>query len=179
MESCMPATILMICCGLPGSGKSYWCDTSPLGMSCKHVSRDAYRYLLWDRNINHYFDNEKEVFELFCQDVRLNLINGNNTIADATHLTKASIDKLLKGCGIQKDKAGYYLQLGTKRISIEIAIKVFDIDLNICLKRNADRHGFNHVPDEEILKMNNRKKFLTKEEAKEYGMVFIGPTLWA
>lgn len=164
---------LIICCGLPGSGKSYWCKSSLLGQQSKHVSRDAYRYILWDGNIHHYFDNEEEVFKLFCQDIRLNLIKGTDTVADATHITKASIDKLLKGCNIQKDEDGYYLQIGVKRIDISIVIKIFNTDLGICLERNNKRSGFEHVSDEEIVKMNNRKKFVTKEEAKEYGMVLL------
>ena len=179
MIACDEFVVLIICCGLPGSGKTHWCKSSTLGQLYKHVSRDVYRYILWDRKISHYFDNEKETFELFCQDIRLNLIRGNNTIADATHLTKASIDKLLTGCSIQRDEVGYYLQLGTKRIDVGIAIKVLDTDLNTCLQRNADRHGFEHVPDEEIVKMNNYKKFLTEEEAEEYGMVFIRSTFWS
>lgn len=162
---------LIICCGIPGSGKSTWAKKQVSEFDYEYISRDYYRALLWDGDINHYFVNEKEVEELFYSSIWLHLVEGDTVIADATHLTDESRHKLLSRCHIKKDDEGYFIQEGFKRISVTIYLKIFDTDLETCIERNNKRTGFEYVPEDRIIKMFNYKEF--PKEVDEDGMVLL------
>jgi len=134
---------LYILCGPSGCGKSTWAEqfikehreTDDI----RYVSRDNIRFdmLMEDED---YFAHEKEVFKRFVQAISQSLIDGFDTIADATHLNKASRRKLTEGIDIYTT-------------NYEIIYVVFNVDVNTCLERNKNRTGRANVPENVIRNM--------------------------
>lgn len=87
----MPNLYLM--CGIPGSGKTTWCHNH-LTDNDTYVSRDEIRFSIV-REDEEYFSHETEVFDTFVNRINEGLKSGKNVYADATHLNKASRNKLL------------------------------------------------------------------------------------
>ena len=168
---------LIITCGLPASGKSSWSILYAQTQNFKYASRDHYRYLLWDTDIEHYFNNEKEVEDLYYSFIVLNLVDGFSVIADATHLTKGSIAKLLNRCHIKHHEDGFYLEIGSKKIPIDVWLKIFDADVETCIERNKYRSGFYRIPEETIRNMNSYKKFPSDGMGKD-GWVHLIEARW-
>lgn len=118
---------LYISCGVPGSGKTTFLK-SIAKENEKVVSRDDVRFLLLQPG-EEYFSHEKEAFEEFIKIITFYINSGTNVYADATHLNKASRNKLI-----------YNLKkIGCNPSSIEAIY--FDIPLKTCLERNELRKG--------------------------------------
>jgi predicted kinase len=84
---------LIMMMGIPGSGKSTWVKNNFPNII--PVSRDAIRFELLDERGGEYFDHENEVFDKFIRQIIGSLVADEITIADATHLNKASRAKVL------------------------------------------------------------------------------------
>lgn len=84
---------LYLMMGIPGSGKSTWIKDHLLPCQA-HVSRDKIRFALVDEG-EEYFSRETEVFNSFVEQINTFLSNGCDVYADATHISRASRNKLL------------------------------------------------------------------------------------
>ena len=147
---------LYISCGIPGAGKTTFLN-SIAKEDEKVVSRDVVRFLILKEG-EEYFSHEKEVFEEFIKIITFYINSGTNVYADATHLNKASRDKLLYWLGRE----------GCKPSSIEPIY--FDVPLKICLERNEKRKGSRtYVPRGVIRRMSEQVTFPT--EFPEYWTV--------
>lgn len=132
---------LIVMIGIPGSGKStYAKELLKLYPDWEYVSRDEVRYEhVTDQA--HYFDHEKEVYKEFCNRIDMHLLNGKTVIADATHLNRASRDKLLYSLSVKPDKL--------------VAI-FMSTPFEVCRERNNKREGITRVPESNMFRMSHR-----------------------
>lgn len=131
--------ILYISCGVPGSGKSTFLNEVKSEEEII-VSRDEIRFSLLKEG-EQYFAHEDEVFRIFCNTIAEYINKGINVYADATHLTKASRQKLLTSV-LRRCKPS------------KICALYFRIPLEVCLERNEKRRGLKtYVPQNDLCKM--------------------------
>lgn len=132
--------ILYVMVGIPGSGKSYWA-TNFLNNSYNrvYVSRDNVRLGMLKEG-EAYFSHEKAVFQQFVEEIVKYLKLGNDVIADATHNTKASRDKLINAIRAA----------GVADSDYEIIFVVMKTSLNKCIHRDNTRTGRAHVTESVI-----------------------------
>ena len=144
--------ILYIMCGPSGSGKSTWAlDFIDKHNEVWYVSRDDIRLdLLSDGE--DYFSHEKEVFKQFVGALYALLSNGQDVIADATHLNVFSRLKLIQAI----DMRGYK--------EYEIVYVVFNPGADTCVARNSNRSGRANVPETVIRNMCRDFRMPTKDE---------------
>lgn len=136
---------LWLLVGIPGSGKSTWALEQLNALPSEHghwVSRDMIRFGLIKEG-EEYFSKEKEVFNLFVRAVQADIDNDfiTDIYVDATHINEASREKLL---GRLKNLE-----------NVNLNAVVFDIPLEVCLERNAQRTGRACVPETAIRNMYN------------------------
>lgn len=131
---------LVIMVGLPGSGKSTYAKMLlKLNEDWKYVSRDEVRYE-YVTDQEHYFDHEFEVYKEFCNRIDKYLLDEKTVIADATHLTVGSRQKLLKHLTVIPD---------------EVYVVIMTTPFDTCFERNAAREGIVRVPDKTMYQMKN------------------------
>lgn len=129
---------LYLLMGCPGSGKSTWIRNH-LNDSSICISRDRIRFSMVAED-EEYFSKEKEVFKRFVNEINYALADGFDVFVDATHLNKASRNKIL--CSIS-----------SKFVS-EINVIWIKTSLEECLKRNDNRIGTrSFVPKNAIHRM--------------------------
>lgn len=129
---------LIIMCGAPGSGKSTWATHYvKTHDNVSIVSRDAIRYSLL-KDGEHYFSHEDEVLNIFYSQIRNDLQQRMDVIADASHLSYKSRKALLANVG------KYYTELWAV---------YFRTPLETCYERNDLRSGRANVPHEAIRNM--------------------------
>lgn len=139
---------LFLLMGVAGSGKSTWAmnHVSPLE---RYVSRDEIRFSMVAEN-EEYFSKEKKVFKRFATTINNYLHEDYNVYADATHLNKASRNKLLRAITEKPD---------------EINIIWVRTPLKDALNQNENRKGTrSYVPKEVIHRMYNQLESPTFEE---------------
>ena len=143
---------LYILCGPSGSGKSTWAlDFINKHIEIWYVSRDDIRLdLLSDGE--DYFSHEKEVFKGFVGVLYALLSNGQDVIADATHLNMFSRCKLIQAI----DMRGYK--------EYEIIYVVFNVNADTCVERNKARTGRRNVPENVIRNMCRDFRVPTMDE---------------
>lgn len=132
---------LIIMVGIPGSGKSSYAkkllEANP---SWEYVSRDEVRYeFVTDQA--HYYDHENDVYREFCNRIDKFLLQEKTVIADATHLTKGSREKLIQSLKVIPD---------------EVYAVVMKTPFEICMQRNSARQGITRVPDKSMYSMKSR-----------------------
>lgn len=139
---------LYVMVGCPGSGKSTWCQNYATPAD-RHVSRDDIRFALVEED-EEYFSREKEVFRSFAEQINFYLESGYNVFADATHLNKASRNKLLRAIPAKVD---------------EIDAVYIKTPLWKALEQNEKRKGTrSYVPKSVIRRMNCQIEQPTFEE---------------
>lgn len=131
---------LYLMMGTPGSGKSTFITDHLNGEIW--VSRDHIRFALVKED-EEYFSKEKEVFREFVKEINTALDNGNDVFADATHLNRASRNKLLRA-------------INPKETPI-IEVIWIKTPLSECITRNDNRKGTRaFVPRSVIRRMFNQ-----------------------
>ena len=133
---------LWLLVGIPGSGKSTWVHEQ-LDSECKHwISRDAIRFGMVQEG-EEYFSKEKQVFNLFVRAVQADIDSNfiTDIYVDATHINEASREKLLRRLKNLEN--------------VNLNAVIFDISLETCLERNAQRTGRACVPETAIRNMYN------------------------
>lgn len=130
---------LFLLSGPPACGKSSFAKKN-LGINDEWISRDNVRFAIIGEN-EDYFSHEEEVFETFVCYINQMLEKSEveNIYIDATHLNKASRNKVIKK--IKKDNVN------------EINCVIFQVPLGVCLERNESREGRTKVPKSVIRRM--------------------------
>lgn len=131
---------LIMCKGLPGSGKSTWAKEELLKYpvnSYKRVNKDDLRNMLdlgrWSKGA------EDIVLQVRDHIIYTALQNGHNVIVDDTNLDPKHEERLREIA---------------KEMDAELHIKFFDVELDECIRRNEAR--LESVPRDVILDMHRR-----------------------
>ena len=130
---------LYILCGPSGSGKTTWATNFIKDKRIAYISRDNIRLSIIKEE-EDYFSHEKEVFKTFVKAIAHYITNGDDVIADATHLNMFSRCKLMQA-----------LDMYTR--DYEVVYVVFHTDADTCVERNKNRTGRANVPENVIRKM--------------------------
>lgn len=142
--------ILYIMCGPSGSGKTTYIQNTASLAHCIHISRDEIRYSII-KDDEDYFSHEKEVFRTFVGAIVELLKEGYDVVADATHLNEFSRRKLTQAIDMYTS-------------DYKIIYIVFNVDVDTCLARNANRSGRANVPESVIRSMCRDFRVPTKDE---------------
>lgn len=130
--------ILFLTSGCPGAGKSTWANKQPDSIV---ISRDEIRFKFVSEN-EKYFSKETKVFWEFVAQIQSALDTPGtpkNVIADATHITKRSRDKLLNALNLTNAE--------------QVIVVVVMPSLREALRRNAKRKGRKRVPEKVVRNM--------------------------
>jgi len=150
---------LIMLCGLPGSGKSTWAADAIAQFEEEHktvsyCSRDAIRFSMLS-NTDRYFAHEREVWRTYVDNINESLRTGIDiVICDATHISAASREKLLKR--LEYD------------IDTNLEVIFFDLPPMECISRNAQREGRAKVPPQSIIQMAEMLEVPKIEEFTKY-----------
>lgn len=140
--------ILVMMVGIPGAGKSTYLRSWDKP-NTKIISRDEVRYRLL-KDEDDYFAKETQVFNTFAREINEALKEYDYVVADATHISPASRNKLLR------------------KINFENCAELWAVILNTsaaqCQKNNAQREGRARVPKNVISRMANQLIMPTEEE---------------
>lgn len=134
---------LFLMVGIPGSGKSTFIKKfiTELDGYTAVVSRDEIRFSLL-KDGEEYFSRETEVFNKFIDEIKYFLKEDiSNVVVDATHISPASRNKVLRALGTLSD--------------VEVNAVVLMTPLDVCLERNSHRTGRAYVPPSAIENMYN------------------------
>ena len=124
--------------GIPGAGKSTWAKRN-LHENDVYISRDEIRFSML-KDGEDYFSHENKVYNEFIKAIQKALDKGGNIYVDATHLNWASRNKLFNRLNLNNVKVGCIC---------------FYTPLEICIKRNEKRTGYEKVPEGAIKRMYN------------------------
>lgn len=141
----MNAKRVLLLCGVPGSGKSYWAKNSfmPYIQRAAYISRDEVRFsMITDED--EYFSKENAVFAEFIRRINAAIDDPEITsiVVDATHLNWASRHKTLRNLHLS---------------NVDVIPIVFNLPLRVCLSRNEQREGRARVPDSVIRRMFHQR----------------------
>lgn len=120
-EISLPATTLLVLCGAPGCGKSTF--ASRFFRDTQVVSSDECRLLVSDSETN--IAASGEAFKLFYYTIERRLSLGRFTVADSTAVTRWARSRLL-GIG--------------RKYGFNVAVLIFDIPEDVCMRRNKGRN---------------------------------------
>ena len=142
-------TKLYIMTGPAGCGKTTWIKQNL--PDAKVISRDAIRFALLG-DTDDYFAYEDQVVKTFIEEIQKAIDNcETEVVADATHLTPKARQMFLN-------------QLKTLE-TVEVVAVAIRVDLDTCLKQNAQRAGRALVPESVIKNMwNSYVEPTTKEK---------------
>lgn len=149
----MKSKNLYVLVGCPGSGKSFYGRTIlSIDLNCPIISRDEVRFSIIGEG-EDYFSHETKVFNTFVKRIKKELEENGKCIADATHITIASRNKLLRALNMN---------------DIKVHLIVMDTPLDVCLKRNSTRTGRACVPESAIRHMYCTMEYPTLNENPLY-----------
>ena len=154
---------LFIACGVPGAGQTTFLKNAVKNLkensnlSVEYVSRDEVRFSMLEES-DDYFSKEKEVYKEFCNRIQKAIDNKVNVImADATHITRKSREKLLDSLDLT---------------GVNIFCISFEPTLEWCLDRNEERTGQAYVPREVIKRMYKQFEPPREDENYKYDFIF-------
>lgn len=152
--------ILYVLCGLPGCGKTTWCNSFIQKYNnIRYVSRDEIRFSMIKDN-EDYFSHEDNVFKKFSGTIAQMLIDKCDVIADATHISVGSRKKLIRAI----DSYNF--------LDYNIIFIYFNTPYEICCGRNIQRKGREQVPQEVMESMQkNFQKPSMLEDRRSIGLV--------
>ena len=142
--------------GLPGCGKSTFCEKMVEEWGGCWVSRDKIRLEMLGPNAS-FFSQETNVFNCFVNTINTLLTSDKDLdiYVDATHINSSSRLKILRRLNLKGDE--------------DICYYIFTTPLNECMRRNHLRTGVARVPDNAIRDMNARAQFyVTDAEERAY-----------
>lgn len=159
---------LIIMCGVPASGKSYFANYMVENKDkffdkkakVTYVSRDKVRFSIINEQ-DSYFAKEDEVYKEFIKQIRKGFPRDRKqalnkeyyVIADATHLNRFSREKLINS-------------IGKNNIDYIIAVNIIT-PLETCIERNSKREEKTQVPEFSLKRMYRDFSPATKEEGFE------------
>lgn len=150
---------LFIMCGPPGTGKSTWVKNfiESADSQVKVVSRDEIRFAKLQES-EDYFNKENEVFDDFIKQLNSALHDSqyDAVIADATHLTQRSRNKVLDQLDLE---------------NVEIIPVAMLTSITTALARNEKRTGRAHVPVSVIKRMFYQFEFPDDNEKYQYASI--------
>lgn len=127
--------ILYMVVGLPGSGKSHWCNEHKDELNAVVHSSDSIRAELLN-DINDQSKNT-EVFEILHRRIKDDLRTGKNVIMDCTNLSRK--------------RRIHFIQHELRDIHCEKVCVLFATPFELCLGRNFARDR--QVPESVIVRM--------------------------
>ena len=132
---------LIVMIGIPGSGKSTWVQKHIDSFEGKvsWISRDVIRFTLVNED-EDYFSHEDEVYDEFIRQIKSDLKTCDVVIADATHITIGSRNKLFKS-------------LGNSLKDVKVIAMVIKADWETIVKQNNMREGRTKVPENALRRM--------------------------
>lgn len=142
--------------GLPGCGKSTFCENMVEEWGGYWVSRDKIRLAMLGPNAS-FFSQETNVFNEFIEQINCALASSEDAevFIDATHVNSSSRLKVLRRLNLRGDE--------------DICYYFFTTPLNECMRRNRLRTGIARVPDSAIRDMEARAQFyITDAEERAY-----------
>lgn len=141
--------ILIVLCGLPGSGKSTYAKYLTESGRFEWVSTDLIRKALYGNESAQ--GNSKEVFSSAFFTLRALGNDKQSCVFDATNITSRARRRVVQEC-----RSYYDL----------IICKYIDTPLDVCLQRNSQRERV--VPKEVILRMHHNFTMPSREEGFDY-----------
>lgn len=136
----MKRKTLYLTCGIPGSGKSTWCQTYFKDKENAWCSRDEVRFSMLQED-DEYFAHETEVFAAWIVQIKKALRSDVDIICvDATHLSEKARNAVLDRLPLK---------------NVDIIPVSFEVPLDTCLQRNNQRVGRARVPEQVIKNMYN------------------------
>lgn len=141
--------ILIVLCGLPGSGKSTYAKHITECGAFECVSTDQIRKKLYGNE--NMQGNSNEVFTTAFSHLQTYGLANINCVFDATNITSRARKRVVQEC------RNYYDL---------IICKYIDTPLDVCLHRNSQRERV--VPKEVILRMANQFTMPSREEGFDY-----------
>ena len=132
---------LYIMCGPAGSGKSTWIRCNAEAGTSAHISRDRIRFNMIQPD-DYYFAHEDEVYAEYCNQIVQALDSPwvREVYADATHLTSAARERVVRAASAAKSK-------------FDVIAVIIRPSLQQCLDQNALRSGRERVPEKVICNM--------------------------
>ena len=146
----MKSKTLWLTSGVPASGKTTWVKKN--FPNTPYVSRDEVRFSILKED-EDYFAHEDEVFEVFVRKIQNSLDSFNECIADATHLSEKSRNKLLNKLSLE---------------DTDIIILNFEVPIETLIERNEQRSGRSYVPKSVIRRMFYQFQPATQNEKYKY-----------
>jgi predicted kinase len=149
--------ILIVMIGIPASGKSTWAKEikKDYDADCHVVSRDEIRFSMDGFSTERYFNQEKKVYDIYIKNIVESLHKNKITIADATHISLGSREKLF-----------HYITKADKTLEYNVIYAYADTCEKECIERNSYRDIDKIVPNSVICDMDNNLKLPRHDNIK-------------